>query len=373
VHGDLDVRATFALSYRALDDSAKAMLRRVSLLCTPDFPVSAAAALLDIGATEAEDVCERLVDAQLMDAAPRPGAAEPRYRMHDLVRAFARERAMADEPPEARNAALARVFGCLLGLAEHAHTEVYGGDFTVLHGSAPRWTVHSPDLLRAIGDDPLGWLDGERHSIMAAVQQGAEMGLDELCWDLAWTAVTLYENRGYTDDWLAAQTYAMNAVRKAGNKRGIAAMLAAKVSLGMTTGQLAEGEGLAEESLRLFTELGDVRGCAIARYRMTVRHVRSGRPGPALEEGRQALRDTEASGELYLQADRAAYRRGPCPPRARDPDRNPAPGCGQGLPPREHGHLRGTGLAPVAAGSLRGAARPGRGAVAHGFRMIAVC
>jgi DNA-binding SARP family transcriptional activator/tetratricopeptide (TPR) repeat protein len=183
VHGDLDVRATFALSYRALDDSAKAMLRRVSLLCTPDFPVSAVAALLDIGVGDAEDVCERLVDAQLLDAAPRPGGAEPRYRMHDLVRVFARELAITDEPPDTRKAALVRVFGSLLELAVRAHCE-----------------------------------------------------------------------------------------------------------------------GLAEESLRLFTEIGDVHGCAIARYRITVRHVRSGRPEPALAEGRQALRDTRACGDRYLEA-----------------------------------------------------------------------
>jgi hypothetical protein len=116
-YGDLDVRATFALSYEALDEPAKVMLRRLSLLDTPDFPAWAGAALLDISPDEAADICERLVDAQLLDPAGRRPRGEISYGFHDLVRAFARDLANAAEPEAARTAALDRAFGAWRALA----------------------------------------------------------------------------------------------------------------------------------------------------------------------------------------------------------------------------------------------------------------
>jgi DNA-binding SARP family transcriptional activator len=300
VHGDLDVRASFALSYRSLDEAAKAMLRRASLLTAPDFPAWAGAALLDIRPADAEDICERLVDAQLLDVDPRPTGS--RYRMHDLVRAFAREQAVGDEAAEERKAALARAFGGLLWLAQRAHCRVYGADSTILHGTAPRWPVHAPDVLRSIEDDALRWLDAERYALAAAIRQSAELSLDELTWDLAWTSVTLYETRAYNDDWAAAQRHALAAVREAGSRRGIAAVLCIRASMLLTTGRFGESEETAAEALRIFTEVGDVHGCAIARYRLAVTHVRNGRAEAAIAVASQALGEARAAGDPVLEA-----------------------------------------------------------------------
>jgi DNA-binding SARP family transcriptional activator len=105
-HGDLNVRARFASSYEPLDGTARAMLRRLSLLDVPDFPARAGAVALGCGVADAEDICERLVDASLLDLARSPHpAGEIRYRFHDLVRAFARDLAVAAEPGAARTAA----------------------------------------------------------------------------------------------------------------------------------------------------------------------------------------------------------------------------------------------------------------------------
>ena len=104
-HGALDVRATFASSYEPLDGTARAMLRRLSLLDVPDFPARAGAVALGCGVADAEDICERLVDAQLLDLARPNPAGEIRYRFHALVRAFARDLAIAAEPGATRTAA----------------------------------------------------------------------------------------------------------------------------------------------------------------------------------------------------------------------------------------------------------------------------
>jgi DNA-binding SARP family transcriptional activator/predicted negative regulator of RcsB-dependent stress response len=302
VHGDLDVRASFALSYQALDPAAQVMLRRASLLAAPDFPAWAGAALLDTNVAEAEDICERLVDAQLLDAGSRLRSGEIRYRLHDLVRAFARELAVDGEPATTRMAALARAFGGWLALAQRAHRQVYGGDFTILHGTAPRWTGCGRAVQQAIDDDPIGWLEGERRAVAAAVHQSAELGLDELSWDLAWTVTTLYETRAYFDDWLAVQKSALAATERAGNRRGRAAMLTARSSCMLQIGRLEESRELAEESLRLFAEAGDPHGCAIAQYRLAVLYVRSGQAEAAVAVCQQAIDNSQLAGDVFLEA-----------------------------------------------------------------------
>jgi DNA-binding SARP family transcriptional activator len=100
-HGGLNVRARFALSYEPLDWTAQAMLRRLSLLGVPDFPASVGAVLVGCSTADAEDICERLVDAQLLDlAGPHPGG-EIRYRFHGLMRAFARDLVLTAGPEAA--------------------------------------------------------------------------------------------------------------------------------------------------------------------------------------------------------------------------------------------------------------------------------
>lgn len=299
VHGDLDVRASFALSYESLDEAAKTMLRRVSLLDAPDFPAWAGAALLDVDPGDAEDICERLVDAQLLGAQSRP---EIRYRLHDLVRAFARERALSEETDDVRTEALARAFGGWMALAEGAHRRVYGGDFTILHGEAPRWTGAGQAVLRAVDDDPIGWLDGERHAISAVIGQSADLGMDELSWDLAWTAVTLYESRTYYDDRLATQQHALAAVVRAGNRRGEAAMLAANASTLLQLGRIDEARAPTRECLRLFGELGDARGRAIGLYRLGTFHNRSGNREAAVNVCQELIAAARLTDDPMLEA-----------------------------------------------------------------------
>ena len=59
-----------------------------------------------------------LVDMQLLDVAGRDTTGALRYRLHDLLRAYAREVAAAEEPEADRLAALDRAFGGWLALAE---------------------------------------------------------------------------------------------------------------------------------------------------------------------------------------------------------------------------------------------------------------
>jgi hypothetical protein len=59
------------------------------------------------------------------------------------------ELAWEEEPDTERDAALGRVFGALLSLAEYAHQQVYGE--TTAHGLASRWSGTDMDRARLVG------------------------------------------------------------------------------------------------------------------------------------------------------------------------------------------------------------------------------
>src|SRR5262249_38166726 len=80
--------------------------RLLGLLEVPDFAPSMLSTLLDLPVTTAEDIAERLADAQLLDIIGEDAAGQLRYRCHDLLRLFAREKLAADETQSACGAVL---------------------------------------------------------------------------------------------------------------------------------------------------------------------------------------------------------------------------------------------------------------------------
>ena len=90
------------------------------MLDVGDFSAWMAGPLLEVDHQPAEALVEQLADAQLLDLAAVDPTGATRYRFHDLVRIYARERAAAEDPPGTRRTALARVTAGWLALAEQA-------------------------------------------------------------------------------------------------------------------------------------------------------------------------------------------------------------------------------------------------------------
>ncbi|MEO3876032.1 BTAD domain-containing putative transcriptional regulator [Nonomuraea sp. B12E4] len=260
--GAMEVRAVLAVGYSALDAPARRLFRLLGLLEAPDVAARVAAALLDSPLAEAEELMERLADAHLLEAV-RPQAGEQvRYRPHDLVRAFARERAEAEETPADRAAALARALGGWLALTEHANDALWGGDYLLLHGQAARWRAREgAEHLMA---DPLSWYESERANIVAAVGQAARIGASELCWDLVGSALHLFEAKGHYDEWRQAHALALAAARQASDVKGVAVMSAAAAVL--NSQQYRYDSALAElaTAMTLYERIGEQRGLALA-------------------------------------------------------------------------------------------------------------
>ncbi|GAB2845985.1 AfsR/SARP family transcriptional regulator [Lentzea nigeriaca] len=305
--GDLAVAASFAISYRLLDEDARRALRLLALLETDDFAAWTAAALMDVGVRHAEDLVEALVDAHLVEPAGVDPAGRLRYRLHDLVRLFARVRAEDEDSVADRHVALSRALGAWLDLTEQAAATLSYRLLVPIRGTASRHRLSDVDPAELPGE-AFGWLSAEHGALRAAIRQACALGLDEVAWELTAAVRDLFEQRDHIVDLTETHTLALAACEKAGNRRGEAVMLYGRACLASHSPELGLGDALdLIEGARLrFQELGEVHGevdslvLAGAIHRMHGDHIRSG------EVLTRAARRARAAGNETAEA--AAWR-----------------------------------------------------------------
>ncbi|SDH36658.1 DNA-binding transcriptional activator of the SARP family [Lentzea fradiae] len=278
--GDLDVRASLALSYDGLDASHQTAFRLLSLVDTPDFPAWTASPLLGLDVDDAEDHVEALVDARLVDYAGRDAAGQVRYRLHDLLRAFGRE-AATEDPAEALKA----LFEQWLDLATRADAEL------------PHQAIRLEPAELAPFDlgDAATWFDAEWQNIHALVTQAAALGLGAQAAELAIRSAAFCDLRARFDDWEQLNCIGLSCAppeRKPVlfQQRGI---LRARMHDYVAA---SENFQAAQEG---FAATGDVWGEAYGWYGMGWMHEWSGRSAEAREAHRQAMTRFVASGNPH--------------------------------------------------------------------------
>jgi transcriptional regulator with XRE-family HTH domain/tetratricopeptide (TPR) repeat protein len=159
------VRATFASSLnelvaspQAADRDAARAFDLLSLADGPEISVPLVARLLDLDVRTTEDRLERLVDLHLLDS-----LGPLQYRMHDLLRAYARERLWAPEREPERTAAIERGLKFYVAAAWQAQR--------LTHPWSPRQPIGELDLtdVPVFADltDAPAWFDTQYDSILA--------------------------------------------------------------------------------------------------------------------------------------------------------------------------------------------------------------
>ncbi|WP_192806675.1 AfsR/SARP family transcriptional regulator [Streptomyces arboris] len=291
---DLEVRSSFGLSYEGLRPGARRLFRLLGLLEAPDFPLWAAAAAVDTGLREARELLDELVDVHLLEVIGTPND-QSRYGFHDLIRTYARERAEAEEPVEARGASVVRVLSALLAFTDIADRDHMGQN--MFERDADRWR---PELVEASlppSPPPMKLLDAERVPLVAGVRQAAELGRDELCWELAVGGHALFETERYFDDWQECYDTAMGLVTAAGNLRGRARLLISMAGLLYTRRRYGPAEECNTEAMSLFERIGDRRGHLEALSNAPFFLVPNGRLTDAITVGREAYERLDAGGQ----------------------------------------------------------------------------
>ncbi|MEU4656393.1 BTAD domain-containing putative transcriptional regulator [Streptomyces sp. NPDC023723] len=122
--GDIDVSAVFDMSYRQLTAEQARAFVLLATVRLPEIGVPAAAAALALPEHTTMELLESLVDAAMVES-PRPG----RYRYHDLLGIYARQRHQEGDE------ALQRLLAHLSATAWHAFAHLVPGDPVIqVHG-----------------------------------------------------------------------------------------------------------------------------------------------------------------------------------------------------------------------------------------------
>jgi DNA-binding SARP family transcriptional activator/tetratricopeptide (TPR) repeat protein len=214
VYEELSLVRTIGAGFERLDAGARQLFLALGLLRLTGFAAWTADAVLATPDTKDPAALSQLAARFMIET----HESRTRYYIHDLTRQYARRRAQAEYPGD-RGAVPERVYGALLTLVRRAHARLHGGDFEVVHSHLPPWDAPAK-VLAEVDASPVEWLEQERSNIRLAVEHCAELGLVDMCWDLAVSAHEFYSIHGYFDDWYATHTTALDACRKAGNKLG---------------------------------------------------------------------------------------------------------------------------------------------------------
>jgi DNA-binding SARP family transcriptional activator len=258
--GDLEVRASLALSYADLGEVERSAFRRLGLLGVPDFAPWIAGPLLDRPVHEAEQVVERLVDARLLDPAGVDAAGQVRYRLHDLLRVYARECAEAEESVDERSAALTRLLGTWLWLVSRAAAQAPSGVLR-LRGDRGAERPLEPDLADDLLSDAGAWFEAEQQNLVTAVERASALDLDEIACELAAALVASpVAVRNQFDEWWRTHDAGLTAARRAGNRRGEAMVLAGLGQLRYEQDRFADAHRYLHDALAAFREVKDAHG-----------------------------------------------------------------------------------------------------------------
>jgi DNA-binding SARP family transcriptional activator len=285
--GDLAVRASFQVSFASLPASAQPdgiapadAFRMLGLWHGPSISSAAAAALFGAPEDPASYALEVLVDARLLES-----TSPDRYKFHDLLRVYSAERAVADLPEPARDAAAGRLLRWYMGTSDAAATAVAPDRYNVpleLAGADP-----APLGFTAAGD-ALAWYDSERANLVAATRQASESGLHDVAWRLPAPLFVVFQSRNNWVDCISTHRIALDSARRLGDRRGEAWVLN---NLGYALGITGDSDsiGYLEQALAIRREIGDRIGEAQAASNLADAYRALGRKQEALELLHRAL------------------------------------------------------------------------------------
>ncbi len=345
---DSGVELALSLSYQHLPSERQRLLRLLALHPGHDFDAYATAALGDIDVPTAEKHLRQLCHEHVLQQA---GAS--RYTLHDLVRAYAADRARDEDRPPDRRAALTRLFDQYLYAAATA--------MNTMHPAERNRRLRIPPPATAMPEvaEPAAagaWLDAERTNLMGTAAYAATRGWPEYTIRLATILYRYLDSSNHYTDAVVLHTHAARAahhsgdpdaeahalidlgtaywrseryqsaaehyqqalslVRAIGDRLGEARTLTNLGLVHWSLGEYRQAVDLHQRSVTMFREIGDRSGEARALDNLSVVYERLGRIRSAAEQYQQSLalfreigdRSGEASahlgfGEVCLRLD----------------------------------------------------------------------
>jgi tetratricopeptide (TPR) repeat protein len=246
------VRTVFSCSYRQLPPAARRLFRLLALHVGPQFSTPVVAALADTTPGEAARLLDVLVGGNLVEQVSRD-----RYRLHDLVRVYAAERAAIDESDHERVAAVRRMLDWYLRAAD-ATARVLMPDGWYMPLAAPQTSVPPPTVMSRA--DAVGWCETERINLGAAIRLAADRGEHAVAWKLAGTLTGFYYLRKHWADWTASHQVGLAAARHLNDHFGQAWILTSLAGAYLDQRRYREATETSQLALAHWAESGERSG-----------------------------------------------------------------------------------------------------------------
>ncbi|MGO9080416.1 MAG: AfsR/SARP family transcriptional regulator [Streptosporangiaceae bacterium] len=293
-HAAANVRAVFSWSYQQLDKTGARIFRLLGRHPGPDVGARALASMAGLPRHEARRGLDELTSAHLLDE-----DAAGRFTCHDLLRAYAAERAEADDSEAGRRTATHRMLDHYLHSAYAAAVllDPIGGPATL----AAIQPGVEPELVRDAGQ-ALAWFEAERRVLVAAAAQALEAGFDTHAWLIPWALHWFLDVRGYWRDWAGTESIALAAAERLGDRTALAG---AHQRFGLAQARLGsyhDAHVHLETALSIYRELHDRCGEAYAHFAAGLALQAEGRDEEALSHSRQAVKLFTAAGHRPGQA-----------------------------------------------------------------------
>ncbi|MEH1165697.1 BTAD domain-containing putative transcriptional regulator [Micromonospora sp. CPCC 205539] len=217
IAGERSVGQAFALSYAQVSPAAQRLFRMLGLHTSTRFDSRVAAALGELTMPEAQDVLDELVDSHLAEEV-EPG----RYRLHDLLREYARTLLAEPENAAERAAAVERL------LDYHLHVAAAIARTIESSGSRSRFRLPDaprPDLVAAAAAQGRGWFEENRSALTALVRLAYGEGFLRHSWQLARACWRFHFVGGHLDELIETHTVGRRAAEQLGDDEAVATTL----------------------------------------------------------------------------------------------------------------------------------------------------
>jgi tetratricopeptide (TPR) repeat protein len=243
--------------------------RLLGIWTGPSIGLQAAAALIGKPERPVAEALEVLVDAHLLES-PAPDV----YAFHQLLRAYASERARAQEPEQVIEEAVRRALTWYLRTADAAASVVSPHRNRVpLEPGEPGYEPVS----FGTAEQALDWCEQERANIVAATREAARRGMHDIAWKLPVAAMVCFDFHGYRAEWITTHRIGLASARERGDRRAEVWVLN---NLGMVLSQQRDDDaiGYFEQAIAIHRETGDRQGQAQVannlafHYRLLGRH-----------------------------------------------------------------------------------------------------
>ncbi len=281
------VRAVFSWSLGQLSPPAADAFARLGLHPGRDVDGYALAALADVPPERAGALLDELRRAHLVT-----GTGPGRYGMHDLLRAYATERAAGLRDGDA---ARVRLYDYYLATAAAAVDRLFPHDRPLRPAVAPAGTA-APRLTDQAA--AAGWLDRERANLVAVATLAGPrhaVAVSGLLW-------RHFEVGGHYQEALTVHTTAVAAARDGGLPAGaLPATLTNLGSIHWWLGNHATARAHFEEALDGYRRIGEAEGEARALARLALVHERLGDYPAALDRLSGALAIYRRTGNRHGQ------------------------------------------------------------------------